>query len=151
MIGLMSTDLKNRYNKFAKQGPLDLEPYINDYPTLKAVPDYIWDSMRVNGKIHAIPQYAPKYQVVTVLRKDWLDKLGLKPPTNYEELKEVALAFTNGDPDGNNKRTPTGSPSARTLTRTLTRGRIGIRMPGTIRMLRATTSRASLAKAAGSS
>lgn len=105
MIGLMSTDLKNRYNKFAKQGAfLDLEPYINDYPTLKAVPDYIWDSMRVNGKIHAIPQYAPKYQVVTVLRKDWLDKLGLKPPTNYEELKEVALAFTNGDPDGNNKK-----------------------------------------------
>lgn len=104
-IGLMSADIKNRYNKFAKQGAfLDIEPYIQEYPSLKVVPDFIWDAMRVNGKIYAIPQYSPKYQVVTVIRKDWLDKLNLKTPTNYEELKEVALAFTNGDPDGNSKK-----------------------------------------------
>lgn len=105
MIGLMSADVKNRYNKFAKQGAfLDIEPYIQEYPTLKLVPDFIWDAVRVDGKIYAIPQYAPKYQVVTVIRKDWLDKLGLEVPTNYEQLKEVAMAFTNNDPDGNGKK-----------------------------------------------
>jgi putative aldouronate transport system substrate-binding protein len=36
-----------------------------------------------------------------VIRKDWLDKLGLEVPTTTEELMEVAVAFTEQDPDGN--------------------------------------------------
>lgn len=36
-----------------------------------------------------------------VIRKDWLDKLGLEPPTTLEELFDVAVAFTEQDPDGN--------------------------------------------------
>ncbi|MVO98641.1 extracellular solute-binding protein [Paenibacillus lutrae] len=104
MVGFMSTDLKNRYAKFAKQGAfLPLDDYIKDQPTLKLVPDFVWDSMRVNGKIYAIPQYSPKYQTVTVIRKDWLDAVGMKVPTNYEELKQVAIAFTKKDPDKNGK------------------------------------------------
>ncbi|GAB2670347.1 extracellular solute-binding protein [Paenibacillus thermoaerophilus] len=104
MVGFMAADLKNRYSKFAKQNAfLPLDDYIKQYPTLQAVPDFIWDALRVNGKIYAIPQYAPKYQVVLMVRKDWLDKLNLKPPTNYQELKEVAIAFTKNDPDGNGK------------------------------------------------
>ncbi|TLS52062.1 extracellular solute-binding protein [Paenibacillus antri] len=101
---LMSGDLTGRYNKFAKQGAfLALDDYIDQYPTLKAVPDFIWDAVRVNGKIYAIPAYAPKFQTTTAIRKDWLDKLGLPVPTSYEELKQVAIAFTKNDPDGNGK------------------------------------------------
>lgn len=37
------------------------------------------------------------------IRQDWLDNLGLKMPTNYEELTEVARAFSKDDPDGNGK------------------------------------------------
>ncbi len=36
-----------------------------------------------------------------VIRKDWLDKLGLKMPTTIDELFTVAKAFTEQDPDGN--------------------------------------------------
>jgi putative aldouronate transport system substrate-binding protein len=36
-----------------------------------------------------------------VIRKDWLDNLGLEAPTTLEELYEVAVAFTEQDPDGN--------------------------------------------------
>lgn len=36
-----------------------------------------------------------------VIRKDWLDKLGLQPPTTLDELFDVAVAFTEDDPDGN--------------------------------------------------
>jgi putative aldouronate transport system substrate-binding protein len=36
-----------------------------------------------------------------VIRKDWLDKLGLEAPTTTEELLAVAQAFTEQDPDGN--------------------------------------------------
>lgn len=38
-----------------------------------------------------------------VIRKDWLDKLGLKAPTTTDELLTVAKAFTEKDPDGNGK------------------------------------------------
>ncbi len=38
-----------------------------------------------------------------VIRKDWLDKLGLKMPTTIDELFVVAKAFTEKDPDGNGK------------------------------------------------
>ncbi len=38
-----------------------------------------------------------------VIRKDWLDKLGLKMPTTIDELFAVAKAFTEKDPDGNGK------------------------------------------------
>ncbi len=39
-----------------------------------------------------------------VIRKDWLDKLGLAVPTTLDELLAVAKAFTEKDPDGNGKK-----------------------------------------------
>ncbi len=36
-----------------------------------------------------------------LIRKDWLDNLGLEVPTTTEEFLEVARAFTFDDPDGN--------------------------------------------------
>lgn len=38
-----------------------------------------------------------------LIRKDWLDRLGLKVPTTTEELMDVMKAFTFNDPDGNGK------------------------------------------------
>lgn len=38
-----------------------------------------------------------------LIRKDWLDKLGLKVPTTTEEYFNVMKAFTFNDPDGNGK------------------------------------------------
>lgn len=37
------------------------------------------------------------------IRQDWLDKLGLKMPTNTDELYEVLKAFKTQDPNGNGK------------------------------------------------
>ncbi len=38
-----------------------------------------------------------------VIRRDWLDKLGLKAPTTLDEFLAVAKAFTEKDPNGNGK------------------------------------------------
>lgn len=38
-----------------------------------------------------------------VVRRDWLDKLGLKAPTTLDEFLNVAKAFTEKDPDGNGR------------------------------------------------
>lgn len=103
MIGFDSPD--GNFFKWAEQGAfLPLNDFIDDYPTLKMVPDYSWDAVSVDGNIYALPRYFPtKYLRTPVIRKDWLDNLGLDMPTNYEELKEVAIAFTKDDPNGNGK------------------------------------------------
>ncbi|KZZ86055.1 extracellular solute-binding protein [Bacillus sp. SJS] len=102
MVGFEAVD--TRFAKWAGQGAfLPLDEYIGKYETLKNVPDHIWESMKVNGKIYGIPTYYPEADLTPIIRKDWLDKLGLEMPKNYEELKAVALAFTKNDPDGNGK------------------------------------------------
>lgn len=97
-------DVTGRYPKFAAQGAfLALDQYLDKYPSFKKIPEYILNQFRVNGKLYAIPTYTPKAGFSLMVRQDWLDNLGLKAPTNYEELKQVALAFTKNDPDKNGK------------------------------------------------
>jgi putative aldouronate transport system substrate-binding protein len=58
----------------------------------------------VNGVMYGLQEPNPIPNVEgLVIRKDWLDKLGLKMPTTLDELLEVAKAFTEKDPDGNGK------------------------------------------------
>jgi putative aldouronate transport system substrate-binding protein len=63
-----------------------------------------------DGKIMAIPAPAPKASGMSEMwiRQDWLDKLGLKAPKNLVELKAVAKAFVEQDPDGNGKKDTIG-------------------------------------------
>ncbi|WP_127585629.1 extracellular solute-binding protein [Paenibacillus koleovorans] len=49
-----------------------------------------------------VPVAATSYPAYWI-RQDWLDKLNLKAPTNYEELTKVMTAFSKNDPDGNGK------------------------------------------------
>jgi putative aldouronate transport system substrate-binding protein len=58
----------------------------------------------INGKSYgfASPGVIIKNEGLLV-RKDWLDKLGLKVPTTTEELFAVMKAFTERDPDGNGR------------------------------------------------
>jgi putative aldouronate transport system substrate-binding protein len=55
-----------------------------------------------NGHQYGFPEPPPiPKREGLVIRKDWLDKLGLEVPTTPEELLAVAQAFTEQDPDGN--------------------------------------------------
>lgn len=66
----------------------------------KAAQDY----GKVNGKIYALAQPGSVIKNEGILiRKDWLDKLGLKVPKTLDEYMEVMKAFTFKDPDGNGK------------------------------------------------
>jgi len=58
----------------------------------------------INGVMYGLPE--PGQLPMTdgfVVRKDWLDKLGLQPPKTLDEFLAVAKAFTFNDPDGNNQ------------------------------------------------
>ncbi|WP_409344975.1 extracellular solute-binding protein [Paenibacillus sp. MBLB4367] len=100
---------RNYISQLANQGAIQpIGDYINKYSTtyksyLEKHPE-LKPYLNFNGQVYAI-----SFARETVanhgmwIRKDWLDKLGLKAPTTVEELIEVARKFKDGDPDGNGK------------------------------------------------
>ncbi len=57
-----------------------------------------------NGKHYALSQPGSIVKNEGVLiRKDWLDRLGLEIPVTLDDYMKVMKAFTFGDPDGNGK------------------------------------------------
>jgi putative aldouronate transport system substrate-binding protein len=63
----------------------------------------------VDGAMYGLPDPG---QIPTtdglVIRKDWLDKLGLAMPKTLDDLLAVAKAFTENDPDGDGKNNTYG-------------------------------------------
>lgn len=82
-----------------------LDDYLANAPALKKRLDeeYAWDL--VDGKHYGVPfiNQLNSANALIVFREDWLDKLGLKYPETLEEMKEVLIALTEGDPDGDGK------------------------------------------------
>ncbi|WP_182914494.1 extracellular solute-binding protein [Paenibacillus sp. 1011MAR3C5] len=93
------------FNRWADQKAfLPLNDYIEEFDYLKAIPEELWLPFTIDGKIYGIPTWSPVESQSFMVRKDWLDNLGLPVPTSYEELKNVAIAFTKDDPNQNNKQ-----------------------------------------------
>jgi multiple sugar transport system substrate-binding protein len=64
--------------------------------------DQAWASATdLKGQTYAVPFSAQAN--VLLIRKDWLDKLGLQPPKTWDDLAKVAQAFTTQDPNGDGK------------------------------------------------
>lgn len=71
---------------------------------MNKVPKESWESARVSkdGVIYGIPQENPiRNGTVVMMRKDWLDAVGMEKPTTVEEYIEVFRAFKEQDPNGN--------------------------------------------------
>jgi putative aldouronate transport system substrate-binding protein len=93
-------------------GVMNLTPYIDSYlPDLKKLlgsdPAYPGkDFIRRNadpqtGAIYSIPSYRVAIAQRNVfIRKDWLDKLGLPVPTNFNQFYQALKAFKDRDPGG---------------------------------------------------
>lgn len=81
----------------------DLTEYVRsgDYPGLVSENPEVEMNASVNGKVYGIYRARDVIRSQIVIRKDWLENLGLEVPTTTDELREVARAFTEDDPDGN--------------------------------------------------
>ncbi|MDR2080146.1 MAG: extracellular solute-binding protein [Treponema sp.] len=91
-------------NYVQEGGLLDLGPYLQTESGKKltaymtpAVLEYgVW-----NGIQYAIPaKRIEAAAICTYIRKDWLDKLGLKPPATFDEFYQTLIAFKTRDPGG---------------------------------------------------
>ena len=58
------------------------------------------DAIKIDGKLFGMTPTRGN-GCVTYIKKAWLDKVGLEPPTTYDEYLEMLKAFTEKDPDGN--------------------------------------------------
>jgi putative aldouronate transport system substrate-binding protein len=92
----------NDYLAFAKSGHLiPLDDFIASSKELKDIDKSILEAYRLkDGKIYGVPTYMGG-GCVTYIRQDWLNNLGLKQPTTWDEFYNVLKAFTFNDPDGN--------------------------------------------------
>lgn len=94
------------FRSMVQQGAFwNIGPYINDYPNFtRDIAPVAWTLTKMNGGNYGIPRPRPSEgDSFFVIRKDWLDKLGMKVPANTDELYAMMQAFTNKDPDGNGK------------------------------------------------
>lgn len=97
---------------------VDLTDLLPEYaPKLwEIVPDEVWDVVRSNdptgqGRIYYVPVVQSYGLTGGIIRKDWLDDLGLPMPKTQEEYVNVLRAFRDNDMNGNgdpNDEFPTG-------------------------------------------
>lgn len=79
----------------------ELDAYLEQFPNLQTFHPIVDQNARVNGQLYFIPRPAAVSRMGTVIREDWLTKLGLEPPRSIDEFYNLAKAFAEQDPDGN--------------------------------------------------
>lgn len=95
-----------------KNGALaDLTDLLPQYaPSLwKIVPQEVWETMKSmdpsgKNRIYLIPAVQDYVVNGMLIRKDWLDKVGLDIPKTQAELVNVLKAFRDKDPNGNSQK-----------------------------------------------
>lgn len=81
----------------------------------KLIPQSAWDVTKTydpngQGRIYSCPSVTDYAMEGGLIRKDWLDKLGLSIPKTQDEFVKVLEAFRDKDPNGNGQKDeiPTG-------------------------------------------
>jgi putative aldouronate transport system substrate-binding protein len=87
-------------NYTANGGLTDLQPLLDKYGDnlKKNIDESFFEQVKINKQLTSIPLISNSTVDATWIRKDWLDKLKLKVPTNIEEFYNVLKQFKEKDP-----------------------------------------------------
>jgi putative aldouronate transport system substrate-binding protein len=88
---------------------------LQDYPNLAAFPDYVWRNAAVNGRLYGIPRPRTRANLQLMFRQDWAEAVGMPEPENAEGFRQLLVAFTERDPDGNGRADTWGLSSTNPL------------------------------------
>lgn len=88
----MIADLTDSYNNYASE---TMKKMIGSSKGLAV------DNVTFDGKMMGLTSVSDGDMLLTWIRKDWLDKLGLEEPKTMADLEAVARAFVEQDPGGN--------------------------------------------------
>lgn len=94
------------YDGFNQGAFFDLTDFVEsgqvrNYPNLAAIPAYLWDAARVNGRIWGVPKAVLRNNDPTYLRRDWLDRFGMPALGGPDDAMEYLTLSAENDPDGN--------------------------------------------------
>lgn len=78
-----------------------LDDYLDDYPELAKMNEEIKLNSSFNGDTYGIYRSRDVIRSGIIIRRDWLNNLGMEAPTTVDEFTEMLRAFKNNDPDGN--------------------------------------------------
>ncbi|MCU6796299.1 extracellular solute-binding protein [Paenibacillus sp. WQ 127069] len=81
----------------------EVGPYLKDYPNLAKLNPMVMNNIAVDGKIYGIYRSRPVAREGIILRKDWLEAVGLPEPKTIDDVFNVIKAFGKKDPDQNGK------------------------------------------------
>jgi putative aldouronate transport system substrate-binding protein len=97
---VLNLDRKLQIHSSIKHRPKNcLDDKIKKYPNLAKVDSSCFEPIKVDNKIFAIGSTGlPFPSNNNMIRKDWLDKVGMKAPTDQNELYAVLKAFKERDP-----------------------------------------------------
>lgn len=104
------SDVAQNKDQFVNLGDhLDAMPNVKEL--FRQYPDARKNSENLQGELYTLPsaRRLPGSETYVqsghhlYINKQWLDKLGLKVPTTWDELYQVLLAFKEKDPNGNGK------------------------------------------------
>ncbi|HVL24881.1 MAG TPA: extracellular solute-binding protein [Thermomicrobiales bacterium] len=73
---------------------------LQEYPNLAALPSYLWDAVRVNGRVWGIPKPVLRNNDPTFYRKDFADTLGASLEDG-QGVSDFLVGVSRDDPDGN--------------------------------------------------
>ena len=91
----------NYYMNYAANGALfDITDLYEKSDVKNNIVDQsIIDAIRVDGKLFGLPRERGN-GTITYVRGDWMDKLNLEAPKNYDEFINMLREFKNNNPDG---------------------------------------------------
>ena len=105
LMQITNTSLPS-YQKAVEAGAFydltDLLGDFSEYPNLKNNTNLnAWTLSKIKGRNYIVPRTRGNLDSALMVRKDWLDKLGLEVPKTVDEFAVVIEQIANGDPDGN--------------------------------------------------
>lgn len=96
------TDKSEAFLEAAEEGLFwELSSYLDEYDNFAVIPEISRIGASYDGKIYGIPREGRFLSNCLGYRVDWLEKLQLEPPTDWDSFCKMLYAFTYSDPDGN--------------------------------------------------
>ena len=80
---------------------------LTDYPLLNEILDSVSYTRYTDGKYYAIPRISfldpilGATDAAMLVRRDWMDNLGISDPESFQDFMDMTVAFAKDDPDGN--------------------------------------------------
>ena len=72
-----------------------------------------FSGLKIDDKMYFVPTTASDFNTAIYVRRDWMDRLGIKDPETIEDFTEMLRAFTKDDPDGNGKNDTYGMAASK--------------------------------------